>query len=142
MCFGKYKKKNTRQKYKKNKIIPLKENNNKKSNIERKNHHENIKREHSIAIKQKEEFHEKFIKEIIPCGHCNKKFNLGSNELQINCGGCDKFFHCHIGGKCKGGNCSIEMPDGTIEHLSYCLNCCNPYTINNGYCLCNNCFVK
>jgi len=33
MCFGKYKKKNTRQKYKKNKIIPLKENNNKKTNI-------------------------------------------------------------------------------------------------------------
>ena len=104
--------------------------------------HDNIKRRGSISIKQKEEFHIKFIKEIIPCGYCNKKFNLASNELQINCGNCNKFFHCHIGGKCKGKNCSIIMPDGNIEHLSYCLSCCNPYTINNGYCLCNNCSLS
>ena len=88
------------------------------------------------------EFHEKFIREIITCGFCLQKFDLGSNELQISCGGCDKFFHCHIGGKCRGENCSITMPDGSIEHISYCLNCCDSYTAKNGFCICNNCSKK
>ena len=139
MCFGKYKKKNKRQKYKINKIVPLREN---KSNRENYDHQNNHKEEHSIASNQRKEFHEKFIKEIIPCGFCKKKFDLGSNELQISCGGCDKFFHCHIGGKCRGENCSITMPDGSIEHISYCLNCCDSYTAKNGFCICNNCSKK
>ena len=139
MCFGKYKKKNKRQKYKINKIVPLRENKSNRGNYDHQNNH---KEEHSIASNQRKEFHEKFIKEIIPCGFCLQKFDLGSNELQISCGGCDKFFHCHIGGKCRGGNCSITMPDGSIEHISYCLNCCDSYTAKNGFCICNNCSKK
>jgi hypothetical protein len=142
MCFGKYKKKNKRQKYKINKIVPLRENKSKRDNYDRVNNHNKIKEEHSIVSNQRKEFHEKFIKEIIPCGFCSNKFNLGSNELQICCGGCDKFFHCHIGGKCQGENCSIIMPDGSVEYISYCLNCCDPYTTKNGFCICNNCSLK
>lgn len=141
MCFGKYKKKNIRNRYKPNKIVPLIENKSNKDKIERVNNH-NIKEEHSIASNQRKEFHEKFIREIITCGFCLQKFDLGSNELQISCGGCDKFFHCHIGGKCRGENCSITMPDGSIEHISYCLNCCDSYTAKNGFCICNNCSKK
>ena len=50
MCFGKYKKKNKRQKYKINKIVPLREN---KSNRENYDHQNNHKEEHSIASNQR-----------------------------------------------------------------------------------------
>jgi len=138
MCFGKYKKKQRR--VPRNKVLPLNPNrSSKKTPQERYIVHETIKEKNTIVNKQREEFHSKFIKEIIPCGFCNKKFDLGSNELKINCGSCDKFFHCHIGGKCSGENCSIEMPNGTIERISYCLNCCDSYTCQNGNCICNKC---
>ena len=133
MCFGKYKRKNSRIRYKINKIVPFTD------TIVSMDYHNKIKEEHSFKSRESIKFHDEFIKEIIPCGFCNEKFNLGSNELQINCGGCDKFFHCHIGGKCRGDDCCIQMPTGEIERISYCLNCCDSYTAKNGYCICNKC---
>ena len=53
---------------------------------------------------------EQFLRECIACYHCKEIFNLESNELKINCAGCDNFFHCNIAGKCK---CQ----------LSWCNNC-------------------
>jgi hypothetical protein len=135
MCFGNYRKKNNRFK---NKIYPL----NDTKKINQNTNFENKKQENLLKKKQREEFHNRFIREIISCGYCNEKFNLGSNKLQINCGGCDKFFHCHIAGKCKGKNCSIEMPNGSIEYISYCMDCSDILTIKNGYCLCKKCSSK
>ena len=52
-----------------------------------------------------------------------KKFNLGSNELKINCAGCDKFFHCGIAGKCTGPYCKQTSRRGQTHILSWCVNC-------------------
>ena len=97
-----------------------------------------VKNETDVGKKQREEFHKKFIAEIIPCGFCNEKFSIGDSELKINCTGCDKFFHCHIAGKCNGENCTIEI-NGKIEYSSYCLACVDPLTCKNGFCKCYKC---
>jgi hypothetical protein len=70
-------------------------------------------------------------------------FNLRSNEIKINCAGCDKFFHCHIAGKCRG-NCTEIFHNSigeTTHTLSYCLNCVNPMTVKKDTCLCNECVL-
>jgi trimethylamine:corrinoid methyltransferase-like protein len=96
----------------------------------------------NIPIK---EYVEKINKECIVCHHCKQMFNLHSNEIKINCAGCDKFFHCHIAGKCRGKNCTETLHNGTCETtkhtLSYCLNCVNPMTVKDDTCLCNECVL-
>jgi len=67
---------------------------------------------------------EEFLKECISCHSCKKIFNLASNEIKINCAGCDNFFHCNIAGKCK---C----------YLSWCNNCV--LTKINNECRCSDC---
>jgi len=84
---------------------------------------------------------EKINKECIVCHHCKQMFNLKSNEIKINCAGCDKFFHCHIAGKCRGTICTEILHNGTKHSLSYCLNCVNPMTVKKDTCLCNDCVL-
>ena len=102
-----------------------------KNKEELKNLHEN-----------KNEFTEKFCSEIIQCGSCKEDFRIGDNALQINCGSCNKFFHCSIAGACVGPNCSVIL-DGEKESLKYCMGCVNPYLriniMDNGQSLCKNC---
>ena len=128
--------------FKNNKVVPVQKNEGltrKKTRQEKSSKIYNNRYQLQCKSQQNEIFHNKFIKEIIPCGYCKEKFNLGSNKLQIHCGKCNKFYHCHIGGKCRGDNCKVKMNNGNIEYLSYCLNCCDPFTISNGFCLCLDC---
>ena len=84
---------------------------------------------------------EKVSKEYIVCHHCKENFNLCSNEIKINCANCNKFFHCHIAGKCRGESCT-EILYNSISNshtLSYCLNCVNHMTVIDNTCLCNSC---
>lgn len=94
-----------------------------------------IKEQNKIMKEKNEEFHNNFINEIISCGYCQKKFTIGSNELKINCGKCNKFYHCYIAGKCQCNDCTIII-NGKIENLSYCLNCANTVNCKDGYCKC------
>ena len=85
----------------------------------------------------------KIPKECIACYQCKEIFKLKSGQIKINCAGCDKFFHCHIAGKCRG-NCTeiFHNSTGETKHtLSYCLNCVNPMTCNGNTCLCNDCVL-
>ena len=86
------------------------------------------------------EYAEKVSKEYIICHHCKGNFNLKSDEIKINCANCNKFFHCHIAGKCRGKDCTEILYNGK-HTLSYCLNCVNHMTINNDTCLCNSCVL-
>ena len=83
-----------------------------------------------------------FLGEVLSCGICKKAFSLRQHELVAYCGGCYKFLHCGIAGKCVGPNCSVIV-DGKAESLKYCMSCVNPYLrINiedNGQCLCKDC---
>ena len=92
--------------------------------------------------RKRKEFTEKFCAEIIKCEGCQEHFNLGQNEIKINCASCNNFFHCHIAGACIGPDCSVIL-DGNKESLKYCMGCVNPYLkiniMNNGQCLCKSC---
>ena len=92
--------------------------------------------------RKRKEFTEKFCAEIIKCEGCQEHFNLGQNEIKINCASCNNFFHCHIAGACVGPDCSVIL-DGNKESLKYCMGCVNPYLkiniMNNGQCLCKSC---
>ena len=92
--------------------------------------------------RQRDAFTKKFLSEIISCGACEEKFTLGDHAIQINCGSCNKFYHCSIAGACVGPNCSIVL-DGKKESLKYCMSCVNPYLkiniMDNGQCLCKSC---
>jgi hypothetical protein len=89
---------------------------------------------------------DKFVKECIACYHCKKIFNLDSNEIKINCAGCDQFFHCGIAGQCNGLNCVSITMRGDYHKLSWCINCVpkieeNKEKINGiGSCICGECF--
>ena len=104
------------------------------------------KQENCLLIEERtrkrQEFTEKFCAEIIKCGGCQEHFNLGQNEIKINCASCNNFFHCHIAGACVGSDCSV-MVDGNKESLKYCMSCVNPYLriniMDNGQCLCKTC---
>ena len=103
----------------------------------KKNRDEMMKRK-----EQEREFQEKFCAEILQCGICLEKFNLGQNKIISECAGCNIFLHCGIAGKCIGDDCSCIV-DGKKESLTYCVRCVNPYLkINlrdNGQCLCKKC---
>ena len=92
--------------------------------------------------RKRKEFTEKFCAEIIKSEGCQEHFNLGQNEIKINCASCNNFFHCHIAGACVGSDCSV-MVDGEKHSLKYCMSCVNPYLkiniMNNGQCLCKSC---
>ena len=60
----------------------------------------------------------KFLDECIACGICHKIFSLQQNEISAICGGCNKFLHCGIAGKCVGPNCG-----NSFHRLSWCINC-------------------
>lgn len=106
----------------------------KKSDRDRR--HAIVKIETEIEKNKRIEFHKKFISEIIPCGFCKTLFALGDSQLQINCAGCDKFYHCHIAGKCQCEKCTVEI-NGKKEYSSYCLSCVDPWTINGEFCKCS-----
>ena len=82
-----------------------------------------------------------FLDEIITCGTCHNSFKLHQNELSALCGGCNKFLHCGIAGKCVGPNCG-----NSFHRLSWCIHCV-PKTViinlqelgPNKDCLCQEC---
>ena len=84
---------------------------------------------------------DKFMNEHIACGTCHKVFSLHQNKLTAICGGCNKFLHCGIAGKCVGPNCG-----NSFHRLSWCKKCV-PKTIiinlqglgPNKDCLCQEC---
>ena len=97
------------------------------------------------ACQTSTEFTELFMSEIITCGPCGKAFTLRQDEVVAYCGGCFKFLHCNIAGKCVGPNCSYKIKDEDYRQ-TWCKSCV-PQTIiinieDNGPrkdCLCQEC---
>lgn len=83
------------------------------------------------------EYMDKFVKEVIKCGGCGEKFDLGSNELKIHCNMCNQFFHCKIAGKCQGENCKI-VNGNNIHRASCCYDCVG--LVSDDKILCKDCF--
>jgi hypothetical protein len=102
----------------------------------------------SIIVDQltSKEFTELFLDETLVCGYCNKSFKLKEHELVASCGGCHKFLHCGIAGKCVGPNCLFKIKDEDYRQ-SWCVKCIpnnikiNVYDIGsiNKDCLCQEC---
>ena len=92
--------------------------------------------------KEREEFTDLFLSEVIECGACNELHSLRSGKLKINCASCNRFMCCNIAGACIGPDCSA-MVDGEKQSLKYCMSCVNPYLKINiegdGQCLCKSC---
>ena len=84
---------------------------------------------------------ERINRECIVCHHCKKMCKLRDNEIKIMCSSCDKFFHCHIAGKCRGKDCT-HITSNSTHTLSYCLDCVDPMTIIEDTCLCNSCSIN
>ena len=103
---------------------------------------EEIEKNKKHISEKREEYTNKILSEIIKCGACEEKFSINDKALQINCGSCNKVFHCGIAGVCVGPNCT-NIVDGKKQSTHYCMNCVNPYLkINiqsNGQCLCKSC---
>ena len=82
--------------------------------------------------------------EHILCHGCKKCFSLESEEIKIHCGGCDKFFHCCIAGKCVGPNCTyVEKITGANHSLSWCIYCVpglKENKVNGETCICEECY--
>ena len=77
----------------------------------------------------------------LSCGSCGELFPLSGNDIKGICGGCDKFLHCGIAGKCVGPNCTYND-----NHLTWCSDCVpKDLLINhvenhiNGKCICKEC---
>ena len=111
----------------------------KENNINKKG---SIWRENQVHPLSNEKVDHKYIdklrREVIFCGCCKQKFNLGSNLLKIHCNICEKFYHCGIAGECIGKDCSIIKSDGSIHRASYCNNCVEE-KYNNNTCICKDC---
>jgi len=81
--------------------------------------------------------------ETILCNGCFKRFPL--DDIQINCHGCDKFYHCKIAGTCNGINCRALTNSGNIHKLSWCTYCVPSIPENRekksrtDSCICNQC---
>ena len=97
-----------------------------------------------LQRKQKEAFTDKFLAEIIKCGHCKENFTLGDRVDFISCGTCNNFFHCGIAGSCVGPKCAVVY-EGKNVSLKYCQGCVNPYlkinVLDNGQSLCKICEI-
>ena len=93
---------------------------------------------------QKEAFTDKFLAEIIKCGHCKENFTLGDRIDLIPCNSCNNFFHCGIAGSCVGPKCSV-IYEGKNVSMKYCKGCVNPYlkinVLDNGQSLCKICEI-
>jgi len=96
-------------------------------------------------FKVSQDFVDSLMCELIQCGTCNELFSLGSDKIVGNCGGCNKFLHCGIAGKCIGPNCCINRNDKK-HRLTWCNDCVpKKFIINltnnniNGDCLCFEC---
>ena len=134
----KYIKKNKKN-YKMNSVHPV--NNQSSVNFDDKPQILNEKRNFKVS----KEYVDSLMCELIVCGTCNQLFSLGSDKIVGNCGGCNKFLHCGIAGKCIGPDCSVKR--GDKEHrLTWCIDCVpKKFTINqsnndiNGDCLCLEC---
>ena len=72
--------------------------------------------------KTTKEFTEMFLGEVLSCGICKKAFSLRQHEVVAYCGGCYKFLHCGIAGKCVGPNCSFTIK-GEQYRQTWCQNC-------------------
>lgn len=99
-------------------------------------------------FKVSKEFVDSLMCEMISCGTCNQLFSLGSDKIVGNCGGCNKFLHCGIAGKCIGPDCCVKR-DNKEHKLTWCLDCVpKQFIINhtnnniNGDCLCLECSKK
>ena len=77
-----------------------------------------------------------FIKNKLLCSGCNKSYEKLDDF--IICGGCEKYFHCKIAGKCIGKNCMNLGFDGEIHRTQYCY-CCIQLYYGGNKCLCRNC---
>ena len=82
--------------------------------------------------------------EMIRCGGCLVKFSL--TEININCAGCNKFFHCKVAGTCRGNKCVSLTNVGRIHRLSWCTNCVPNIPENKAKnsrdenCICKECY--
>lgn len=91
---------------------------------------------------------EVFLKECLVCHHCKKIFNLGSNEIKINCAGCGEFFHCGISGKCRCFTCTELTIENKEHNQSWCIHCVPPLEGNEekkngiGFCKCYQCISE
>ena len=72
--------------------------------------------------KTTKEFTEMFLGEVLSCGICKKAFSLRQHEVVAYCGGCYKFLHCGIAGKCVGPNCSFTIK-GEQYRQTWCQDC-------------------
>jgi len=85
------------------------------------------------------------IDEKIMCYGCKYDFSLDSDQIQIHCAGCHRFFHCKIAGTCYGENCYTETNRGQKHYLSWCINCVPNIPENNekknrtDKCICHKC---
>ena len=111
---------------------------------ENKNNIEENKLNVVLQREQKEAFTNKFLAEIINCGHCKENFTLGDRVDFISCGTCNNFFHCGIAGSCVGPKCAVVY-EGKNVSLKYCQGCVNPYlkinVLDNGQSLCKICEI-
>ena len=65
-----------------------------------------------------------FLGEVLSCGICKKAFSLRQHEVVAYCGGCYKFLHCGIAGKCVGPNCSFTIK-GEQYRQTWCQKLCS-----------------
>ena len=88
------------------------------------------------------------INEKILCYGCENEFTLDSNQIQIHCAGCHRFFHCKIAGTCYGPNCYTETMRGQKHYLSWCINCVPGIPENKmnldrtKQCICHKCYTR
>ena len=124
--------------FKKQRIIPYPSNSYKNDSYKTESYKE--------QPKTTKEFTEMFLGEVLSCGICKKAFSLRQHELVAYCGGCYKFLHCGIAGKCVGPNCSFTIK-GEQYRQTWCQNCVpKNYLINlqkigstECNCLCQEC---
>ncbi len=96
--------------------------------------------------KTSREFTELFWGEALTCGVCKQTFTLRQHEVVAYCGGCYKFLHCGIAGKCVGPNCTFQIRGETYKQ-TWCQACIPTQYLINLYhtgspecdCLCHEC---
>lgn len=111
--------------FKKNKIKPVSEQTNIRSNYSWKDFH---------------------VDEKIPCQMCDQTFLVSENKVIAQCNGCNRLLHCGIAGKCIGPNCYVNY-DNICDRLTWCIDCVPKSIIinrtNNSFndiCLCSTCY--
>ena len=67
--------------------------------------------------KTSRELTELFWGEALTCGICKQTFTLRQHEVVAYCGGCYKFLHCGIAGKCVGPNCPFKYEEKLTNKL-------------------------